>query len=259
MKGEKLQVYFTQNLQALFNIWIETIQEGSVSNIHDLRVQMKRMKAVYSFLQWVYGKSALGKIPNLSRDIFQQTGEWRELQIIQIWLQKEKLPLENLLFCSDEDISQIGKTVKITLQKKYSLFTKQIKKAEELVVKTHPVLVEQYWLQLSNSLKKETKKAKLKDWHQLRKICKKWLYTINWLGKDSIPDQKKVKEYHQLEKNIGDWNECLMILQRLEDAENMDKAPLETRQQYAMAMASIRKKLNIMEKKTRQQLKKLVG
>ena len=127
MKGEKLQVYFTQNLQALFNIWIETIQEGSVSNIHDLRVQMKRMKAVYSFLQWVYGKSALGKIPNLSRDIFQQTGEWRELQIIQIWLQKEKLPLENLLFCSDEDISQIGKTVKITLQKKYSLFTKQIK------------------------------------------------------------------------------------------------------------------------------------
>lgn len=70
---------------------------------------------------------------------------------------------------------------------------------------------------------------------------------------------EKVKEYHQLEKNIGDWNECLMILQRLEDIENMDKAPLETRQQYAMAIAGIRKKMNAMEKKTRQQLKKIVG
>lgn len=50
-----------------------------------------------------------------------------------------------------------------------------------------------------------------------------------------------------------------MILQRLEDIENMDKAPLETRQQYAMAIAGIRKKMNAMEKKTRQQLKKIVG
>lgn len=258
MKGEKLQVYFTQNLQALFNTWMETIQEGSVSNIHDLRVQMKRMKAIYAFLQWVYGKSALGKIPHISRDIFQQTGEWRELQIMQIWLQNEKLPLENVLHCSDEDILQTGKNVKSTLQKKYALFTKQIKKAEQLIEKTHLVLVDQYWLQLSNALKKETKKAKLKDLHALRKTCKKWLYTINWLGKEKIPDSKKVKQYLQLEKNIGNWHECLMILQRLEDLDNLDKASLETRQYYAMAMASIRKELNITEKKTREQLKKII-
>ena len=132
MKGEKLQVYFTQSLQTLFNIWTDTIQEGSVSNIHDLRVQLKRMKAIYSFLQWVYGKSSLGKIPYLSRDIFQQTGEWRELQILQLWLQKEKIPLESLLHCSDEDIFQTGKTVKKSLENGYSLFTKQIKKAEQI-------------------------------------------------------------------------------------------------------------------------------
>ena len=106
MKCEKLQVYFTQNLQALFNTWMETIQEGSVSNIHDLRVQMKRLKAIYSFLQWVYGKSALGKIPHLSRDIFQQTGEWGELQIIHNWLQKEKIPLLDELHCSENDITK---------------------------------------------------------------------------------------------------------------------------------------------------------
>ncbi|NDA62487.1 MAG: CHAD domain-containing protein [Chitinophagia bacterium] len=259
MKGQKLRVYFSQNLQYLFNIWVETIQEGSVSNLHDLRVQLKRMKAVYSFLQWVYGKSSLGKVPHLTRDIFQQTGEWRELQILQIWLTKEKIQLHEQLHCSDEDVNQIGKTVKLTLQKRYSLYTKQIKKVEQLVEKTHPVLIDQYWLQLSNSLKKETKKSKLKDWHELRKTCKKWLYTINWLGKDWIPEQKTVKEFHQLEKNIGDWNECLMILQRLEDVENMDKASLEIRQQYAMAIANIRKKMNTMEKKTRQQLKKITS
>lgn len=257
MKGKKLSFYCKQNLQYLFNIWSETIQEGSVSNLHDLRVQLKRMKAVYSFLQWVYGKSALGKIPLITREIFQQTGEWRELQIVQIWLEKEKIQLCDNLHCTDEDIKQIGKVVKSGLQKKYSLYTNQIKKVEQLVEKTHPVLVDQYWLQLSNSLKKEIKKSKLKDWHELRKTCKKWLYTIHWLGEDSIPEQKKVKEYNQLEKNIGDWNEYLMILQRLEDLENIDEASLETRQEYALAITKIRKKLYAMEKKVRLQLKKM--
>jgi CHAD domain-containing protein len=45
---------------------METAQVGSVSNLHDLRVQMKRMKAIFAFLQSVYGKGSLGKLPENS-------------------------------------------------------------------------------------------------------------------------------------------------------------------------------------------------
>lgn len=252
MKGS-FPTYFTQTTQALFNTWRDTIQAGTVSNLHDWRVQMKKMKAIISFLQWIYGKSSLGKLPNSSRELFIQAGEWRELQLLHQWLQKEKLPLAALLKCTEKDIEQAADSTQNVFQKKLDDYNKQLKKTALLVNKTHSILADQYWLQLSTTLKKELKKGKKKDWHSTRKLCKKWLYACNWLEINSLPDKKQIQSIIQLEKLIGHWHECIMLLDRLEEITYLDKEPLETRKILAIAIARVLKKEKAMEKKTREQ------
>ena len=257
MKGN-FHTYFRQTTLSLFNSWIETSQVGSVSNLHDLRVQMKRIKATFAFLQSIYGKGSLGKLPQVTRELFQQAGEWREMQLMNQWLQKINVQLDATIGCTEADILQQANQTQVYLQKHFTAYTKQMKKAEGLANKTHSILAEQYYMQLSASLKKGIKKAKLKDWHEVRKLCKKWLYATNWLEKDRLPDQKKIHSITKLEKYIGDWHECCTIINRLEEAEQMDKAPLATRQAFAIALASIQKKEKLAVKKTKQQLAAVV-
>ena len=253
MKGN-FHTYFRQTTLSLFNSWMDTAQVGSVSNLHDLRVQMKRIKAILSFLQSIYGKGSLGKLPNVTRELFQQAGEWREMQLINQWLQKINVQLDATLGCTEADILQQANQTQAFLQKHFNAYTKQIKKAESLANKTHNILAEQYFMQLSASLKKGLKKAKQKDWHEVRKLCKKWIYATNWLDKDRLPNQKKIHAISKLEKNIGDWHECCTIINRLEEVEHMDKSPLNSRQAMAIALASIHKKEKLAVKKTQKQL-----
>ena len=245
--------YYRQTTLSLLNSWMETAQVGSASNLHDLRVQMKRMRAIFAFLQSIYGKGSLGKLPKVTRELFQQAGEWREMQLINQWLQKINVQLDATIGCTEADIEQQANQTQAYLQKHFNAYTKQMKKAEVLANKTHSILAEQYFMQLSASLKKGIKKAKLKDWHEVRKICKKWMYASNWLEKDRLPNQKKIHAITKLEKYIGEWHECCTIINRLEEAEHMDKAPLATRQAMALAFASIHKKEKLAVKKTKQQ------
>ena len=245
--------YYRQTTLSLLNSWMETAQVGSASNLHDLRVQMKRMRAIFAFLQSIYGKGSLGKLPKVTRELFQQAGEWREMQLINQWLHKINVQLDATIGFTEAEIEQQENQTQAYLQKHFNAYTKQMKKAEVLANKTHSILAEQYFMQLSASLKKGIKKAKLKDWHEVRKICKKWMYASNWLEKDRLPNQKKIHAITKLEKYIGEWHECCTIINRLEEAEHMDKAPLATRQAMALAFASIHKKEKLAVKKTKQQ------
>ena len=211
------------------------------------------MRAIFAFLQSIYGKGSLGKLPKVTRELFQQAGEWREMQLINQWLHKINVQLDATIGCTEADIEQQANQTQAYLQKHFNAYTKQMKKAEVLANKTHSILAEQYFMQLSASLKKGIKKAKQKDWHEVRKICKKWMYASNWLEKDRLPNQKKIHAITKLEKYIGEWHECCTIINRLEEAEHMDKAPLATRQAMALAFASIHKKEKLAVKKTKQQ------
>lgn len=252
MKGS-FHLYFTQTTQALFTTWRSTLQEGTISNLHDWRVQMKKMKAIIAFLQWIYGKSSLGKLPGISRELFMQAGEWRELQLVSRWLHKQELDLANLLQCTEKDIEKQAGLTQTLLQKRLEDYTQQLKKTALLVTKTHAILAEQYWLQLTATLKKELKKGKKKDWHSIRKLCKKWLYACDWLNQKSRPDKKQIQSIIQLEKHIGDWHECIMVLDRLEDITYLDKQPLATRKTAAVGIARAHKQEKIREKKTKEQ------
>ena len=121
--------------------------------------------------------------------------------------------------------------------------------AEQLAEKTHPILSDQYWQQLNSGLKKQLKKIKKKDWHELRKQIKKWTYALNSLQEVRAPGKQLVQAIQKLEKSIGDWHECWMISIRLEEKEPSDTDSLAFRTQYALATSRIQEQMEEAEKR----------
>src|SRR6476646_5415837 len=83
-----LEKYFAQRTKNLFNHLHDFELMGDEVSLHDLRVEMKKLRAVIKFLRNIYSRQRLKKPAHSLRAIFQQAGEIRETQIMQQWLQK---------------------------------------------------------------------------------------------------------------------------------------------------------------------------
>jgi CHAD domain-containing protein len=253
----RFPIYFRQTSQSLFNSWLENSSHPTESGLHDLRVLLKKSRFCQYFLAWVYGKSALGKLPEHTRLVFRESGMIRELQLMRKWLTTEKIDLLDVMQCSTAIIDNKLLQLQKKLLEHHADVSKGIKKAEQLAEKTHPILSDQYWQQLNSGLKKQLKKPKKKDWHELRKLIKKWTYALNCLQDVKSPSKPLIQAMQNLEKNIGDWHEYWMIGIRLEEKEPGDTDSFAFRTQYALAKTRIQEQMEVAEKKTERQLKKV--
>jgi CHAD domain-containing protein len=154
----RFPIYFRQTSQSLFNSWLENSSHPTESGLHDLRVLLKKSRFCQYFLAWVYGKSALGKLPEHTRLVFRESGMIRELQLMRKWLTTEKIDLLDVMQCSTAIIDKQLLQLQKKLLEHHSDVSKGIKKAEQLAEKTHPILSDQYWQQLNSGLKKQLKK-----------------------------------------------------------------------------------------------------
>jgi len=85
-----LEKYFTLRVKNLFNHLHDFELNGDEVSLHDLRVEMKKLRAIIKFLRNIYPDQKLKKPTHLLRNIFQEAGYIRELQIILQWLQKNE-------------------------------------------------------------------------------------------------------------------------------------------------------------------------
>lgn len=253
----RFPIYLRQTSQSLFNSWLENSTHPSEAGLHELRVLLKKIRYCQHFLSWVYGKSALGKLPEHTRLVFSESGMVRELQLMRKWLTAEKIDLMASMKCNTTSIDNQLLQLQKTLLEDHANISKGLKKAENLAEKTHPILSDQYWQQLNSGLKKQLRKTKKKDWHELRKLIKKWTYALNCLQDVKSPAKPLLQAMQKLEKNIGDWHDYWMISIRLEEKEPHDTDTLVFRTQYALAKTRIQEQMEEAEKKTERQLKKV--
>lgn len=257
MKG-RFSTYFRQTSQSFLNSWLDQNSQPTMAGLHDLRLFLKKIKFCQLFLSWVYGKSELGKLPDLTRQVFKQAGLIRELQLVRDWLRKENIKIDKELQCDEPSIQQQLLQLQILLSDNQLQVSKLIKKAELLANKINPILSDQYWQELNANLKKNLKKAKKKDWHEIRKLIKRWTYALNCLEELPPPSKVLVQVVGKLEKNIGDWHEYSMILQRLDDKEPVDTDPLTSRTQFALTISRAEEQMEAAERKTERQMKKVL-
>ncbi|MDE3236765.1 MAG: CHAD domain-containing protein [Bacteroidota bacterium] len=248
--SSNLQRYFSQRVKNIFNHLHDFELTGGEIPLHDLRVEMKKLKALLKFLRSVYGKQRTKKAKFLLDTIFQQAGEIRELQILVNWLTKHQLlHIEEQFFP--------GETMQLKIaafQQRAAIYKKDLQEiiecCSELIDNTNTILAEQYIVQIRSSIEKILSKNPDKlEWHELRKIIKQWMYAINWIKPEDMPVTENVFPfYNKLQEAIGIWHDKEMIKGDLSKKQIYLSQDFDVQKDFGFAWNKITQSIKYREK-----------
>lgn len=222
--------------------------------VHQLRVSLKKIKAVLNYLRTLHPK----KIKILRKKlqfVFQAAGSLREAQLRSAWLKEKRFLFliqyatldqkikeeEELFFAQKQDHSE-------SLAFVYDELNKYLKKVDADALL-------QYALELKEQLEKQLQIVAKNDWHELRKLIKQLLYAHHWLtekDKLKVLTVEAYQKFDQLQENIGVWHDAVDLLQWLTDGQffpgNDPSVNQQINKPFALAQADIEVKEEIVRK-----------
>ncbi|RXK85605.1 CHAD domain-containing protein [Filimonas effusa] len=245
-----LQKYFAQRVKNLFNHLHDFDVSAEEGALHDLRVELKKLRAVIKFLQQVYSKQKLKKPAHLLRTIFQQAGEIREYQLLQQWLRKYHLKVLEERYFPAERLHEMN----ADFRKQAPAFKNDLKEIIELsgrfVAHTNGILAEQYFADLHAQLQEKTS-ADLpsREWHDLRKLIKQWMYALNWVVPEEVGAKESVLAYfNKLQEQIGQWHDLEMVKEAFSQKQIYLSQDMEVQKDFALAWEKLTHSLKYRER-----------
>jgi CHAD domain-containing protein len=224
--------------------------------LHQLRVCLKKVKAVLDYLRTLHPK----KIRSLRKKlqvVFHAVGSVREAQLRLKWLKGKRVNYliqqsdldhkikeeEELLFTQKEGHCKKLRTVRDELDR-------YLKEVEETALLEYAFgLKEELAVQITNIEKK--------DWHELRKLIKQLLYAQHWIKEShklkllSVSDYKKID---QLQETIGVWHDAVDLLLWLTAEQLFLSRNALLEKQFARVFAQVQKDIEMKEKAVIKQL-----
>jgi CHAD domain-containing protein len=252
MSESAFSLYYNQRIKQVFNHLLEFDLSSSENSLHDFRVEIKKLKAILKFLKSVYPKQKLKKTARLLNNIFQQSGEIREYQLLLQWFQKhdldifiEKLfPLEILEKMVDKFHQQVH-----TFKNELKDLNDQV---SEYVFATNEIVSEQYitdvTVQMDSLIKKNCPDT---EWHELRKIIKQWKYGINWV-EDHL--DRDISFYQKLQEAIGYWHDAQVVKETLLQKKIFLSQDVELQKSFTLANEKLNHSLRYREKQIQELL-----
>jgi CHAD domain-containing protein len=244
-----LQKYFAQRVKNLFNHLHDFDLNGDEVSLHDFRVEMKKLRAIIKFLRQVYAKQKLKKSAHLLRSIFEISGEIREYQILQQWLQKHGCnEIEQHYFPTDK-LEVMLQQFRFNSEKYTSVLTGIIEDVSVFVQSTNEILPEQYFSEMNAKVEKLCRKnLSTSDWHELRKFIKQRIYSYNWFMHDDENDDPAFAYYNRLQEQIGQWHDVETVKNIFSQKQIYLSQDIEVQKDFNLAWEKLNSSLKYREK-----------
>lgn len=230
MYQECLLEFYGSECEKIENNFLISVKHYSSEGIHDLRVEVKRLKAFFNLIEGINPDFKSKKNFRNVRKLFKTWGSVRDLQVQQFlirdwknkldgdvseyynFLKQQEMNAQKLFFLSGkkfdiQDLRKKGKKIERAL-KNIPLDDAQ-SKALERVDGLRGQLIE-----LGN-----TPKLKEEKLHQIRILLKEIRYTLEILQKcfpDLGPQDEQIGKLRDLHQILGKWHDDEMALQFLE-------------------------------------------
>ncbi len=244
-----LEKYFAQRVKNLFNHLHDFELIGDERSMHDLRVEMKKLRAVIRFLRQVYPRQKLKRPAHLLRSIFQVAGEIRECQILQQWLRKHEFAVIEKTYYPSEKMDTMMQAFKNNCNTYKDNFKEIIEQTSEYVQNTNEILAEQYFTELNAQVEKNCRKnLSATDWHELRKLIKQRMYAYNWLHHENENDDPLFSYYHKLQEAIGLWHDLEIIKEAFSQKQIYLSQDIEVQKDFSRAWEKLSHSLKYREK-----------
>jgi CHAD domain-containing protein len=237
-------------------------QTNEAEELHQLRVALKKLKAVEFFLSTTTKET--GKLKTTGKHlkkIFKAAGAIRQKEIVLNWMQEHSFQL-------------LAETVQLSRQiqeeqelffKKQHLYKKQLQKQSavylEYAQKMKAADAEVYIQQLKQMIHEGLQNIRQEGWHELRKQVKQLLYVWQWLNakqKLHFFTAKEFQYFDLLQEQIGNWHDLIDLKQWLTDGEFFLNSDARIKQEFNRCWQLLNKQLMMNEKRVQTQLTKPV-
>lgn len=209
----KLERYYAQRVKNILQHLHEFETAVSETGLHGFRVELKKLRALLRFLQEVYGKQEVKKIRKAVDTVFQEAGSLREQQLFLLWLHKNRLGKLEKTYADEHPLPEVSMALQEILKairKKISTVLEQNRKLVAAIAQAVP---EEYAIKLKHKIEKRLLQKPVEaEWHELRKLLKQWIYSVNWIGKEKSTTLSRLYQYSdQLQEAVGNWHDAIHI------------------------------------------------
>ncbi len=246
----EIRVYAEKQMHAALHLLEQYNSASDEEVLHQLRVSLKKVKAVLDYLRTLHPK----KIKSLRKKlqlVFHAAGSLREAQLRFKWLKEKRF----LFLIQHATLDQ-------KIKEEEELFVAQkkdhLKKLRSICGDLAEYLKEvdadallQYSTGLKEQLEKQLQIIAKDDWHALRKLVKQLLYAHHWLTEKDKLKVLTVEAYQkldQLQENIGVWHDAVDLLQWLTDGQFFLSKDKSVKQQFNKAFAQVQKDIEVKER-----------
>ena len=231
-----LEKYFALRTKNMFNYLHEFELNGDEQSMHDLRVEIKKMRAVIKFMQGIYSRAHLKEPAHLIRHIFQRAGRIREEQLLQLWLRKYGFVIIENQFYPPEKLEFLVEEFRRHSVQYKDDFNEIVSLLSGLVHSTNYILAEQYFVDINSRLEKMIRRnLPQTEWHELRKLIKQRLYSYNWIEHKEGQDDPVFPFLQKLQEAIGLWHDLDIIKQSFSRKQIFLSQDIEVQKEFAVA------------------------
>ena len=205
MKNEDLHTFLLEQLKSVENHLKDLAKDADIEHLHHLRVNIKKIRAVLSFITGVYAeKFESGGL----KILFKKAGKVRELQI----------NIDVIHSLPDIPEAVIAKWMK-TEKRKLRDFIKRIPEYRRLVKRfrkksflSYPfpneIITVSYIRELSIKAMRRFNSRQRADMHRFRKLIRKLMFLYELLpAKNQGVFGIDIKRINQLQKEVGAWHD----------------------------------------------------
>ncbi len=252
-----LEKYFAQRVKNLFNNLHDFELNGDDVSLHDLRVEMKKLRSMVKFFKQVYPKQKVKKPAHILHAIFQQAGEIREYQILQQWLQKNQFASIEKSYFPPERLEVMIQRFRLNSNANKNDLKEIIEQVGHFVHSTNEILPEQYYAELNAKVAKLCRrKLVTQDWHELRKLIKQRIYAYNWVKHEAENDDPLFSYYNKLQELIGQWHDADIIKDVFSQKQIYLSQDIDVQKDFSPAWDKIMATLKQKEKQVEEMLSK---
>ena len=250
-----LEKYFAQRVKNLFNNLHDFELNGDEPSLHDLRVEIKKFRAIVKFLGTIYPKQQLKKPAHLIRSIFQKAGEVRESQLLQQWLHKHEFSIIEHTYFPKEKLDFLVAQFRQNAPRYKDDFKEIIESLSKFIHSTNAILAEQYFTDINAQTEKLCRKnLPGAEWHDLRKLIKQRIYAYNWVRHDDEREDANFAYYNKLQENIGQWHDLEIIKDNFSQKQVYLSQDIEVQKEFNIAWEKLTSSHKYREKHVEEML-----
>ncbi len=227
--------------------------DADVEALHQLRVSLKKIKAIYRCLQEVgLHKKAQKQYKKFLKPFFADAGVLRQLQLHNLYLHYH---FYNNLIQSSKSIKQLPGLI-IMFQQQAKVLSKELSRTVKYLlhysadVKQEQVF--EFAVLLKESMYAKAPQISSDGWHEFRKQIKQLIYTYQWLDKKHqlrLLPVSQLQKLDVLQEVIGKWHDAQDMRQWLIHEEFFLHSDPLVKQEFSKAWKLTEKQLGTAEKK----------